>query len=164
MSKLLDSVSAEIKRRNYSYKTDQAYRKWIKNFIIYNGKRHPSKLGAEDIKRYLSHLALERNLSPSSQNLALNAIVFLYKNVLKIEVGDFSSFAKAKYSRKIPVVFSKAEAMLVLSKMTGVEKLVCSLLYGSGLRLMEALRIRMKDIDFEQNILIIPAPQMTNDN
>jgi len=155
MSKLLDNVSKEIRKKNYSLRTDETYRKWIKEFILFNNKKHPANLGAEEIKKYLSHLAVDRNLSPSSQHVALNSIVFLYKNVLKLDLGDFSKFVQSKKSRKIPVVFSKNEAKLVLSNLDGTNKIICGLLYGSGLRLMEALRLRIKDVDLEQNILVV---------
>ncbi len=155
MSKLLDSVSNEIRKRNYSLRTDKTYRKWIKEFILFNNKKHPSALGTEEIKEYLTHLAVDRNLSPSSQHVALNSLVFLYKKVLKINLGDFSKFVKSKISRKIPVVFSKGEVKLVLNNLTGSNKIICGLLYGSGLHLMEALRLRIKDIDLEQNILVV---------
>ncbi len=146
MSKLLDSVSKEIRKKNYSLRTDKTYRKWIKEFILFNNKKHPANLGAEEIQKYLSHLAVDRNLSPSSQHVALNSLVFLYKNVLKLDIGDFSKFVKSKKTRKIPVVFSKSEVKLVLNNLENTNKIICGLLYGSGLRLMEALRLRIKDI------------------
>jgi len=155
MPKILEQVSLELRKRNYSLKTDQAYRKWIKDYIVFSGTKHPAKLGAEDVEKYLSYLAINRNLSPSSQGVALNSIVFLYKHILKMDIGSFRDFKKAKRRLHIPVVFSKSEVKKVLSNLRGVNWLVVSLLYGSGLRLMEALRLRVKDVDLEQNIIIV---------
>lgn len=155
MPKILEQLSLELRKRNYSVKTDQAYRKWIKDFIVFSGTIHPAKLGAPDIEKYLSHLAINRKLSPSSQGVALNSIVFLYKHILKMDIGSFRDFKKAKRRQHIPVVFSKSEAKKVLGNLKGISWLVVSLLYGSGFRLMEALRLRVKDVDFEQNIIIV---------
>lgn len=155
MPKILEQVSLELRKRNYSKKTDQAYRTWIKDFIVFSGTTHPAKLGAADIEKYLSYLAISRKLSPSSQGVALNLIVFLYKYVLKMEIGSFKDFKKAKRRQHIPVVFSKSEVKKVLSNIRGINWIVVSLLYGSGFRLMEALRLRVKDVDFEQNLIIV---------
>lgn len=150
MPKLLDNVRREIRKRNYSLKTEEAYVLWIKRFIFFNGKQHPDKLSEKHIQKFLDHLAVNKNYSPSTQSVALNSIVFLYKQVLKNHIGDFSSYVKAKKQSHIPVVFSKNEVNLVLQNMDGDSLLIAKLLYGSGLRLMEALRLRIKDVDLQQ--------------
>ena len=112
-------------------------------------------MNEEHVQKFLDYLALQKNYSPSTQSQALNAIVFLYREVLDLEIGNFSSFKKAKPKMHIPVVFSKTEAKLIISNMQGVPKLITSILYGSGLRLMEALKLRIHDIDFEQNMIVV---------
>ena len=155
MSKLLTDVSNEIKKRDYSNKTSEAYLLWIKRFIIFNNKQHPKDLDESHVQKYLDYLALQMDYSPSTQSIALNAIVFLYKYVIKKNIGDFSSYTKAKRKNIIPVVFSKGEVSNLFSYMEGESLLIAKLLYGSGLRLMEALRLRVKDLDLEQNVLIV---------
>ncbi len=155
MSQLLNSVSKNIKLRNMSRKTEAAYVQWIKECILFHQKKHPKELNEKHIQSFLTHLAVNKNYSPSTQSQALNAIVFLYREVLDLEIGNFSSFKKAKPKMHIPVVFSKTEAKLIISNMQGVPKLITSILYGSGLRLMEALRLRIQDIDFEQNMIVV---------
>ncbi len=155
MSKLLNRVRDEIKKRNYSVKTGEAYVLWIKRFIIFNGKKHPKDMNETHIQKYLDHLTLQKDYSPSTQSVALNSILFLYKYVVKKNIGDFSSFVKAKRKNFIPVVLSKNEVQLLFAEMNGEPLLIAKLLYGSGLRLMEALRLRIKDLDLEQNLLIV---------
>lgn len=155
MSQLLNQVSNEVLKRNYSLKTAEAYVLWIKRFIIFNGKQHPNELDETHIQKFLDYLALNKNYSPSTQRVALNAVVFLYKSVIKKNIGDFSSFIKAKRKNFIPVVFSKDEIKQLFSKMHGEHLLIAQLLYGSGLRLMEALRMRIKDLDLEQNLIVV---------
>jgi integron integrase len=155
MPKLLELFAQEIRRKNYSAKTEATYRKWIKDFIYHYNKTHPKELNSDHVKKYLTYLAVNRNLSPSSQNVAANAILFLYKNVLKIDLEDFSSFKRSKRKKKLPVVFSKSEAHKIINLLEGPVKLVCCILYGSGLRLMEGLRVRIKDLDFDQNIILV---------
>lgn len=155
MPKLLSQVSREVRKRNYSSKTEEAYVLWIKRFIIYNSKKHPEEMNEEHVQKFLDYLALQKNYSPSTQSVALNSIVFLYKHVLGSPIGDFSSYVKAKRKSSIPVVFSKNEVNRVLLCLKGNVLLVTKLLYGSGLRLMEALRIRIKDVDLDQNLIIV---------
>ena len=121
----------------------------------YKAKKHPEEMSEEHIQKFLDHLALQKNYSPSTQSVALNSVVFLYKHVLGSQIGDFSSYVKAKRKSSIPVVFSKNEVNRVLLSMKGDALLITKLLYGSGLRLMEALRIRIKDIDMDQNLIIV---------
>jgi integron integrase len=154
-SRLLDHVRLAIRSRHYSPRTETAYIGWIRRFILYHGRRHPRELGAPEITAYLSYLADERNVSASTQNQALNAIVFLYRHVLRVDVGQLEGMVRAKRPRRLPVVLSRAEVRLVLAQMDGVERLAAALLYGAGLRLLECLRLRVKDVDFDRNQLIV---------
>lgn len=153
MSQLLNSVSTNIKLRNMSRKIESAYIRWIKEYILFHQKKHPKELTEKHIHSFLTHLAVNKNYSPSTQSQALNAIVFLYKEVLDQQLGDFSSFIKTKAKLHIPVVFSKSEAKAIISKMQGTPRLIASILSGSGLRLMKALKLRIQDIDFEQDMI-----------
>ena len=146
--KLLDQVRDEIRYRHYSIRTEEAYTQWIKRFILYHNKKHPAQMGAKEIKEYLTYLAVKQKVASSTQNQALNALVFLYKEVLKLEIADFSEFKKAKRPAKIPLVLNEIEIDKLFQNLDGVYYLIAKLLYGSGLRLLEALRLRVKDIDF----------------
>ncbi len=146
--KLLDQVRDVIRRKHYSIRTEQAYIDWIKRFIIYHNKRHPVEM-AEEVARFLTHLARDRDVAPSTQNQALSALLFLYKEVLKHEIGWLEKVERAKKPPKLPVVLSRTEVKRIFAHLHGVPKLMAGLLYGSGLRLMECVRLRVKDIDFE---------------
>lgn len=147
--KLLTQVRIELRTRHYSLKTERDYVKWIRNYILFHQKQHPKTLNEVHINQYLSHLAVDRHVSASTQNQALCALVFLYKHVLKMDLDDFGPMVWAKKSQRIPVVLSKKEVKLVLSFLHGKSWLIANLLYGSGLRLIECLRLRIKDIDFD---------------
>jgi len=153
--KLLDQVQSAIQTRHYSHKTEKTYRNWIKQFVLFHNKRHPMEMGEKEVNLFLSHLATAKHVSASTQNQALSAILFLYKNVLHKELGDFGDVIRAKRSRKIPVVFSRDEVKRILTNLTGEKQLMGSLLYGSGLRLTECLRLRVKDLDIDGKLLII---------
>ena len=153
--KLLDQVSHVIRKKHYSIRTEQAYLQWIKRFILFHNKRHPKDMGEKEISQYISHLATDRKVASSTQNQALNAIVFLYKQVLKIELGDFGHMERAKKPEKLPTVMSKKEVGQVLAEISGTHRLMAKLLYGCGLRLMECVRLRVKDVDFDQNQVIV---------
>jgi integron integrase len=153
--KLLDQVRSIIRQRHYSIRTEQAYVQWIKKFILFNGKRHPKDMGEPEIARFVSHLAEKRRVAASTQNQALNAVVFLYKQVLGIELSDFGPMKRAKKPERLPTVLSKQEVEQVLFEMSGTYKLMAQLLYGSGLRLMECVRLRIKDIDFGQHQIVV---------
>lgn len=153
--KLLDQVRIELRAKHYSLRTEKSYTSWIKRFILFHNKRHPNEMGADEIRAYINHLAVKDNVSSSTQNQALQAILFLYKNILKQEIGWINEIEKVARTKHIPVVFSKAEAKLVLENMHGVLHLIASLLYGGGLRLNECLRLRIKDIDFDYRQIII---------
>jgi integron integrase len=147
--KLLDQVRDVIRRKHYSIRTEQAYVDWIRRFIIYHDKRHPAEMAEEEVAQFLTHLARDLNVAASTQNQALSALLFLYKEVLKQEIGWLEKVERAKKPAKLPVVLSRAEVKRVFAHLHGTPKLMAGLLYGSGLRLMECVRLRVKDIDFE---------------
>lgn len=153
--RLLDKVRQAIRVRHYSIRTEESYTYWIRYFIRYHKLRHPRDMGGEEINQFLTFLAVQRAVSPATQNLALNAIMFLYKSVLEIELGTFDNFIRAKYKKRLPVVFTHEEATRVLARMTDTPWLMASLLYGCGLRLMECVRLRVKDVDFDRRSLIV---------
>jgi integron integrase len=146
--KLLDQVSDVARFRHLSLRTEQAYRNWIKRFILFHGKQHPRDLGAEAVRTFLTHLAVNEHVSASTQNQAFNALLFLYRQVLQGEAPKIEGVERARHSRRLPVVFTKPEASAVIAQMNGARRLIVALLYGSGLRIMEAVRLRVKDIDF----------------
>jgi integron integrase len=146
--KLLDQVRNVIRRKHYSVRTEQAYIDWIKRFIIYHGKRHPGEMAEEEVAEFLTHLARDLNVAASTQNQALSALLFLYKDVLRHEIGWLEKVERAKKRPKLPVVLSRGEVKQIFAHLHGVPKLMAGLLYGSGLRLMECVRLRVKDIDF----------------
>jgi len=147
--KLLDQVRDVMRRRHYSIRTEQVYVDWIKRFIIYHDKRHPKEMAEEEVAAFLTHLARDRNVAPSTQNQALSALLFLYKDVLKQEIGWLEKVERAKKPSRLPVVLTRSEIKRVFAHLHGTPKLMAGLLYGSGLRLMECVRLRVKDIDFE---------------
>ena len=153
--KLLDQVRDVIRKRHYSIRTEQAYVDWARRYILFHKKHHPKDMGEKEIAQFISHLATDRKVAASTQNQALNAIVFLYKRVLNIELGDFGHMERTKKPEKLPTVMARKEVNQVLSSMSGVNQLMAKLLYGCGLRLMECVRMRVKDIDFEQNHIIV---------
>jgi integron integrase len=144
-----------LRLRHYSLRTEQAYVHWIRSFILYHQKRHPDEMGGEEIRKYLGHLAVEKQVAPSTQNQALNALVFLYKQVLQKEPGRFDSFARAKTRERLPVVLTPGEATQIIRQMAPPWRLMVMLLYGSGLRVMECLRLRIKDIDFGYRQIVV---------
>lgn len=153
--KLLDQVRLSLRSKRYSRKTEEAYVKWIKEFILFNNKRHPNELDKTHIEKFLTWLTVSRKVSASTQGQALCAIVYLYKNVLEKDFGWLEDVTRATKKPKIPVVFTKEEAKNVISNTSGDIKIICSLLYGGGLRLNEALSLRIKDIDFGYKSLTI---------
>jgi integron integrase len=153
--KLLEQVKTHMRSLHYSKRTEESYINWIKRFIIYNNKVHPDNLGKDEIRKFLNHLAVERNVSASTQNQALQGILFLYKEIIHKNLGWIDDIERPTKPKHIPVVFTKTEAHAVINSINGLPKLITSLLYGSGLRLSEALRLRVKDVDFEYHQLII---------
>jgi len=146
--KLLDQVRDAIRRKHFSIRTEQAYTDWIRRFILYHKKRHPSDMAETEVTEFLTHLARDRSVAASTQNQALSAILFLYKEVLKQEIGWLDQVERAKKPAKLPVVLTRAEVEKILRQLDGTPKLMATLLYGSGLRLMECVRLRVKDVDF----------------
>ena len=153
--KLLEQVSDVARLRHLSIRTEKTYSGWIKRFIVFHGKRHPRDLDAEAIRQFLTHLAVKDRVAASTQNQAFNALLFLYKQVLKIDLPKIEGVERARRSSNLPVVFTRAEAAAVIAHLRGVERLIVSLLYGSGLRIMEAVRLRTKDIDFARNEILV---------
>ncbi len=153
--KLIDQVKVVIRKKHYSYRTEQAYVEWIKRFILFHGKRHPLEMGEQEISQYISYLAVRQNVAAGTQNQALCAIVFLYKQVLLKDLGDFGPMERAKKPKKLPVVMTKGEVSRVLACFEGTNSLMAKLLYGSGLRLMECIRLRVKDLEFDSNQLMV---------
>jgi integron integrase len=147
--RLLDQVRQSIRRRHFSLKTEKSYIYYIRDFILFHQKRHPSEMGVDEIRAYLSHLAIDRQVAASTQNVALSALLFLYKQVLELELPYIDNIERANRPKRLPVVFTRTEVKQVLSHLDGLNHLVVSLLYGSGMRLMEGLRLRVKDLDFE---------------
>lgn len=146
--RLLDQVRWAIRRKHYSYRTEQAYLHWVKRFVLFHNKRHPREMGEREIGTFLTHLAVQRGVSASTQNQALNALLFLYKQVLERDIGLIEGVTRAKRSERIPVVMTPAEVEAVLGRLVGRDWLMASLMYGSGLRVLECIRLRVKDIDF----------------
>jgi integron integrase len=152
---LLDQVGEKIRKKHYSIRTEQAYVDWIRRFSIHHGKRHPKDMGESEISQYLSHLASDLEVSASTRNQALCALVFLYKQVLGIGLGDFGQMDRTKKPERLPTVLSREEVARVLVVMSGTHQLMAKLLCGCGLRLIEHLRLRVKDLDFGQNEILI---------
>ena len=147
--RLLERVRQVVRLKHFSPKTEKSYLYYIKDFILFHHKRHPREMGVAEIRAYLSHLATEKNVAASTQNVALSALLFLYRQVLEIELPYIDKIERAKRSTRVPVVFTRSEVKAILAHLDGVHHLMASLLYGSGLRLIECLRLRVKDLDFE---------------
>src|SRR5262245_48469854 len=145
--KLLDRVRLVARVRHLSYRTEQSYVAWIRRFILFHGKKHPKEMGAPEVIAFLSHLAVEDHVGPATQNQALSALVFLYRYLFDRELEGLDSAARARRTRPLPVVLSRAEVRSILEKLHGTKRLQATLLYGAGLRLMESLRLRVKDLD-----------------
>jgi integron integrase len=155
--RLLDQVREGIRARHYSRRTEESYVAWIRRFILFHGKRHPKEMGEAEITGFLSGLAVKGKVSASTQNQALCAILFLYREVLKLDLCRLEGVVRAKISRRLPVVLTRAEVGLVLEQLCGTVRLMATLLYGSGLRLLECARLRIKDVDFGSNQITVRA-------
>jgi integron integrase len=153
--RLLDRVRQAIRVRHYSRRTEEAYVLWIRRFILFNGKRHPSVLGSPDIAAFLSALATRWRVSASTQNQALSAVLFLYREVLHLDVGPVAHVPRAITPERVPVVLTVEEVRRVLAEVPGVSRLIAGLLYGAGLRLQESLDLRVKDIDFARCEIVV---------
>ena len=153
--KLLEQVRDVIRVKHYSLRTEKTYIDWIRRYILFHNKRHPEDMGAAEIQAFITHLATERTVSASTQNQALSAVMFLYRHVLQKEIDLPPELIRAQKSKTLPVVLTHQEAMSVIGKMTGVPQLMAKILYGSGLRRAECLRLRVKDIDFGNHQIIV---------
>ena len=150
MSKLLNEVRNTLRVHHYAMKTEKTYVQWIKRFILFQNKTHPQKMGKKEIEQFLTWLAVKRRVSPSTQNQALQAILFLYRRVLKVDLPWLDDVVRAKEQQRVPVVLSRGEVSLVLSALSGQHKLIAQVLYGSGLRLSECLRLRVMMVDINR--------------
>lgn len=153
--KLLDRVRAEIRLRHYSIRTERSYCDWVKRYCHFHNLRHPDEMGAREISAYLTHLAVRENVAASTQNQALNALVFLYKHVLKREPGEFHNVVRAKRPAKLPVVLSLDETARLLANLGGIRRMMGELMYATGIRIIELVRLRVKDIDFQRNQIVV---------
>ncbi len=154
-SEIITEVKQAIRVKHYSYHTEQNYVRWIENFFEFHNNKAAENLDEKDIRQYLNYLAVTKNVAASTQNQALCSIIFLYKQVLGIDLGELGQIAWAKRPKRLPVVFSKPEVRAILAQLSGIYKIMVTLLYGSGLRLNECLQLRIKDIDFDYEQLTI---------
>ncbi len=153
--RLQQQFKTSIRLANYAYSTEKAYWFWIRSFLFFHGMKHPDQLTADDISQFLTHLILKKHVSVSTQKQALSALVFLYRNVLNWEDIKITDWCQSKRPKKLPAVFSRSEAESVMTHLTGTPLLVTLLMYGAGLRLIETLRLRVKDIDFHRNEITV---------
>jgi integron integrase len=153
--RLLDRVRETIRARHYSRRTEKAYVAWIRRFILFHGKRHPLEMGGPEVTRFLTSLAVEGHVAGSTQNQALSALLFLYREVLAQELPWLDEIVRAKRTARLPVVLTRDEVRAVIHQLRGVHRLMAILLYGAGLRLLEAARVRVKDVDFARHQIIV---------
>jgi integron integrase len=153
--KLLDQVRETMHLMQYSIHTESAYVDWIRRYILFHKKRHPQEMGMPEIKAFLTHLAVNKQVASSTQNQALNALLFLYRQVLQMEFPGQMNTLRAKIPERLPTVMTKEEVFRVLDQLTGVNRLMAQLLYGSGLRVMECVRLRVQDVDFDHRCLVV---------
>ena len=153
--RLLDRVRTAARLRHYSRRTEAAYVAWIRRYIFFHGKRHPAEMGAAEVTRFLSSLAVDGRVAASTQNQALGALLFLYRDVLDLDLPWLDGVVRAKRPERLPVVLTREEVAAVLRPLTGVPRLMASLLYGSGLRLLECCRLRVQDVDFGRNQIVV---------
>ena len=153
--RLLDRVRDAVRTRHYSRRTEEAYVTWIRRYIIFHGKTHPAQMGGSEISRFLTWLAVDRRVSASTQNQALSALLFLYRAVLTIEIGVVPPVVRARTPERLPVVLSREEIGALLKQLTGTERLIVVLLYGSGVRIEECVELRVKDLDFDRHQIVV---------
>jgi len=153
--RLYDQVRNELRVLHYSYRTEKTYLHWIKRYIYFHGKKHPGEMGPVEVKQYLSYLAADKHVSASTQNQALCALVFLYKRVLEMDLGDLGDVAWVKRPPRLPDVLTSEEVVDVLSQLEGVQRLLGHLMYGTGMRVIEVLRLRVKDIDIPRGLIVV---------
>jgi integron integrase len=153
--RLLDRLRYRIRLKHYSIRTEKTYLDWNRRFILFHNKRHPCTMGAQEVEQFLTYLAVNGRVASSTQNQALSAILFMYKEVLNIELPSINNVTRAKRPEKLPVVFSKNEIQRLLASLDGTYWIMAHLLYGAGLRLMECLRLRVKDVDFDRKQIAV---------
>ena len=153
--RLLDRVRDQIRRRHYSIRTEQAYVDWIRRFVVFHGKTHPSALGAREVEAFLTHLAVDRDVAAATQNQAQSALLFLYREVLGVDLPWLDDVVRARRPRKLPVVLTVDEVARVLERLEGTHRLIGRLLYGAGLRILEALRLRVHDVEFTRRAILV---------
>jgi integron integrase len=153
--KLLDLVRDRIRVKHYSIRTETSYVQWIKRFILFHNKRHPREMGAAEVEAFLTHLAVAGDVSASTQNQALSALLFLYREVLGVDLPWLDNVTRAKRSQRLPVVLTREEVRAILAEMDGVYGLLARLLYGTGMRLMEVMRLRVKDVEFARGEIVV---------
>jgi integron integrase len=153
--RLLDQVRDTLRARHYSLRTEEAYVRWTKRFILFHDKRHPGEMGVQEVQQFLTHLAVEGRVAASTQSQALSALLFLYQQDLKQDIGWIDDVVRAKQPHRVPVVLTQDEVAAVFRHLSGTTWLLATLLYGSGLRLMEGLRLRVKDLDFAYHQLVV---------
>jgi len=153
--KLLDQVRDVLRTKHYAYRTEQSYMDWIQRFMLFHNERHPQEMREAEVEAFLTHLAVEGHVSASTQNQALSAILFLYRHVLKCPLSESIESVRAKRSTSLPTVLTVEEVRLLLQHLEGLSQLMAKLLYGSGLRIIEGLRLRVKDLDFGQSQIIV---------
>ena len=154
-TRLLDQLRERIRYCHYSLRTEQAYVYWVRGFVRHSGLRHPREMGATEVEAFLSYLANDRHVSPSTHRQALSAILFLYKEVLDTELPWMQQIGRPQAQQRVPVVLSREEVARLLPQLLGVHAVVTRLLYGAGLRLMECLRLRVKDVDFDRKVIVV---------
>lgn len=159
----MEQVSDALRTKHYSYRTEQTYKDWIKRYIIFHGKRHPKDMGEVEIRAFIAYLTAERKVAASTSNQALSAILFLYRTVLQIEMKVPPDLSNANRPKRLPTVLTHAEAIQIINRMRGVTRLMTKILYGSGLRITECLRLRVKDIDFDNRQIIVRGGKGDND-
>jgi integron integrase len=161
--KLLDRMRAAVRARHYSRRTEESYVGWVKRFILFHGKRHPSVMGADEVNKFLTSLAVDGKVAAATQNQALSALLFLYRHVLNEPLPWIDGIVRARRPQRVPVVLTPDEVRALIEQMDGVAKLVALLLYGGGLRLLEGLRLRVKDLNFARGELFIRDPKGKRD-
>jgi integron integrase len=153
--KLLEQMRNKLRAGHYSIRTEQSYLDWARRYILFHRKRHPREMGAAEVEAFLTHLAVDRSVAASTQNQALAALLFLYSRVLEADIGMLKDVVRARQPKRLPVVLTQAETALLLDRLEGGMALIVRLLYGTGMRLMEAVRLRVKDVDLEKRQVIV---------
>jgi site-specific recombinase XerD len=153
--RFLDRVRAGLRSRHYSRRTEEAYVAWIRCYILFNGKRHPAEMGAPEVARFLSSLAVDANVAAATQNQALSALLFLYRDVLDLDLPWLDNVVRAKRPQRLPILLTRDEVRAVLQRLDGAPRLMAYLLYGAGLRVLECCQLRVQDLDFARNQLVV---------